>query len=394
MKILFVTDVAPPLLGGGEIYVTQLGTELTRLGHEIHWLTARMNNTKEYEFFHGIHIHRIPILFKNKFYFPGRQTFPFMLGFQKLDFVREMDVIQTNTLVAGYSGWRLAKKYNKPSLLFCHEFFGELWNKVGNNLLERKVYPKIEMRIARSPYDWFACPSEYSKSTMIKAGSPKNKITVIPHGINHDLFNQGADGEDLRKKFGLEDTPLFGYIGRLRIKSTTQSKNLITLLKAAKIVTDQLPASKLVLAGAGYEEEMKRIVDKMGLDKYVIYIGNIPYEKNPEFLRMCDLIVCPAVADGFCFLLAEASACGRPVIATNVGAHKERVVHGKTGYLVGITAEEIAKFIVQILSDKNNFKNLGDEAYKNAAGLSWERSATKHIDVYEMLISKNRKNRE
>ncbi len=77
--------------------------ELTRLGDEIHWFTARMPNTKQYEFFHGIHIHRIPILFKNKFYFPGGQTFQFMLGLQKLDFVREMDVIQTNTLAAGDS---------------------------------------------------------------------------------------------------------------------------------------------------------------------------------------------------------------------------------------------------------------------------------------------------
>ena len=47
---------------------------------------------------------------------------------------------------------------------------------------------------------------------------------------------------------------MFGHIGRLRIKSTTQSNNLVALLKAAKIVTDLLPNSKLVLAGAGYEE--------------------------------------------------------------------------------------------------------------------------------------------
>ncbi len=69
---------------------------------------------------------------------------------------------------------------------------------------------------------------------MIKAGTPENKITIIPHGINHDLFNQCADGKDWRKKFGLEDTLLFGYVGRLRIKSTAQSKNLLMLLKASK----------------------------------------------------------------------------------------------------------------------------------------------------------------
>src|SRR5690348_770919 len=104
MKILIITDVAPPLLGGGEVYVTQLGVQLVSLGHEIHWLTCKLPNTKEYEIFHGIHIHRIPILFKNSFYFPGRQTFPIMLSLKKLDFVQQMDIVQSNTFVAGYSG--------------------------------------------------------------------------------------------------------------------------------------------------------------------------------------------------------------------------------------------------------------------------------------------------
>jgi glycogen(starch) synthase len=389
MKVLIITDVAPPILGGGEVYVTELGAHLTKLGHEIHWLTCKMPNTKEYELYHGIHIHRIPILFTNSFYFPGRQTFPIMLRFKRLDFVQQMDVVQTNTLVAGYSGWRIAKRYNKPSLLFCHEFFGALWNTIGQNLMERKVYPLIEKRIAKSPYDWYACPSEYSKSTMITAGSPEDRITVIPHGVDHELFNRDADATYFRKKFGLENLLLFGYVGRLRIKSTTQSKNLIALLRATKIVTDQIPDARLVLAGGGYQEEMKPVVHNMGLDKYVIYIGNIPYEENPKFLRMCDAIVCPAVVDGFCFLLAQASACGCPVIATDAGSHKERVIPGKTGYLVRLTAEEIARTIVQTISDVDMIQSLGEEGHRNTAGLTWEKSAKKHIQLYEMLISGN-----
>ena len=59
------------------------------------------------------------------------------------------------------------------------------------------------------------------------------------------------------------------------------------------------------------------------------------------------------------FLLAEESACGLPVIAT---------LHGKTGSLVDITAEEIGKSIIQTLLD-NNFRNFGDEGKKNAAKL-------------------------
>jgi glycosyltransferase involved in cell wall biosynthesis len=387
MKILIITDVAPPLLGGGEVYVTQLGIQLVSLGHEIHWLTCKMPNTKEYEIYHGIHIHRIPILFTNRFYFPGRQTFPIMLSLKKLDFVQQMDIVQSNTFVAGYSGWRVARKYKKPSLLFCHEFFGALWRRIGQNFLERNIYPIIERRIAKSPYDWYACPSEYSKSTMINVGTPEDRITVIPHGIEHKLFNMDADTTYFRKKFSLENLLLFGYVGRLRIKSTTQSKNLLTLLKATKIVTEQVPDARLVLAGGGYQEEMRTVVHNMGLDNQVIYIGDISYEQNPKFLRMCDVIICPAFADGFCFLLAEASACGCPVIATNAGAHTERVVPGKTGYLVPMTTDEIARTIIRAMNDIDKCRSLGIEGHRSTEELTWEKSARKHIQLYEKLIS-------
>jgi len=104
---------------------------------------------------------------------------------------------------------------------------------------------------------------------------------------------------------------------------------------------------------------------------------------------MCDAIVCPAVADGFCFLLAQASACGCPVIATDAGAHKERVIPGKTGYLVQLTAEEIARTIVQTISGVDKIKSLGVEGNRSTAGLTWEKSAGIHIQLYEMLISGN-----
>jgi glycosyltransferase involved in cell wall biosynthesis len=222
---------------------------------------------------------------------------------------------------------------------------------------------------------------------MINAGCPEKRINVIQHGIDHKLFNPNADGIYFRKKFGVEEFLLFGYIGRLRLKSTTQSKNLMALLQAAKIVTDSVPNSRLALAGAGYEEEMKPVVDKMGLNKKVIYVGNIPYQENSRFLRMCDLIVCPAAADGFCFLLAQASACGIPVVATNVAAHKERVIHMKTGLLVGLSAADIAKSILQLLKDRDMNKSFGAAGYVSVQNLSWDKSAKKHLEVYERLIS-------
>ncbi|MFY3742035.1 MAG: 1,4-alpha-glucan branching enzyme [Candidatus Nitrosomirales archaeon] len=388
MKILIISDLAPPYMGGIETYVTQLGKHLTKLGHEIHWLTSRIPGTGEYENYHGIYIHRIPILFSSKFVFPGRQTFPFMATLQKLDFVKDMDIVHANTLTAGYSGWRIARKYNKPSLLFCHEFLGDLWKTIGQNVLEKKIYPMMEKRMARAPYDWYACPSEYSKSTLVKAGAPTNKITVIPHGINHDLYNTSGDGSYLKNKLKLERFKLFGYLGRLRVKKTAQSKNLLMLLEATRIVTKEIPDARLVLAGSGYEE-IEPFVKKMNLQKHVIYVGNIPYQDNPKFLTMCDLVVCPSLSDGFCFLLAEASVCGKPVVATRLGAHVDRVVDGKTGILADPSAEGIAGAIIQILTNEQKITEFGKGAKNYVEALTWEETARKHMWIYEMLRSKN-----
>lgn len=385
MKILIMSDLAPPYMGGIETYVTQLGKHLTQLGNEIHWLTSKIPGTGDYENYQGIHIHRIPILFSKKFVFPGRQTFPFMVSLQKLDFIKNMDIIHANTLTAGYSGWKIAKKYNKPSLLFCHEFLGDLWGKIGQNFLERKLYPWMEKRIAKAQYDWYACPSEYSKSTLIDAGAPQDKITVIPHGINFDQYNPNADRLYFRKKFGLENFRLFGYLGRLRIKKTTQSKNLTTLLETTKLVVKEIPDARLVLAGDGYEE-IASMVRKMELENHVVYLGNIPCEHNPRFLKTCDVIVCPALSDGFCFLLAEASACGVPVIATNVGAHPERVINGKTGLLAEPKKQSLADSIVEVLSDENKAEQLGSEAQRYSMDFRWEKSAQKHLEIYRKLM--------
>ena len=237
MRIAIVSDLAHPHKGGGEVYVMQLSKKLVSLGHEVHWLTSRIPGTVESETIEGINVHRIPILFERRYIFPGRQTFPFTALLHKVDFLHNVDLVQANTMVAGLTGWRIAKNYGKPSLLFCHEFFGDLWKRIGQNIAERHLYPEFERRIARSPYDWFATPSEYSKMTLIKAGAPRARITVIPHGVDRSVYNRGIDGKAMKKELGLESFRLFGYIGRLRIGGTTQSKNIPALIEIAKIVS-------------------------------------------------------------------------------------------------------------------------------------------------------------
>jgi len=391
MKILIGTDIGPPYIGGGEEYVINLGRTLVKMGHEVHWLTSKILNTKELENYEGIKIHRVKIPFKNRYHFPGRQFFFATSIVPGVRLAKQMDVVQMNTLVAAPFGWLIPKLARKPSVMFAHELFGpDLWQKIGQNLFEQTIYPVMESIMAHTPYDHYICPSNYSKKTLINYGSDSKKITVIPHGLNFKLFNPKKDRINFRKKFHLEGCKIFGYAGRLKLKKTTQSKNLQGLLESVLHVVKQVPNAKLVFQGLGYED-LEPLVRKMNLQDYVVWLGE-KYGKdfsfNSHFYKMCDVVVCAAVSEGFDFMLANASACGTPVVATNCGAHPDRIINGRNGLLTGTRPEEIAEGIVKILKNDRLAKRFVKEGVKYSKQFTWKKSAEKHLEVYEILVKK------
>jgi glycosyltransferase involved in cell wall biosynthesis len=380
---MICSDLGYPHVGGGEQYVIELASKLAKLGHDVHWLTSRLPYTSFYEVYKGINIHRISIPFSKHYIFPGRQLFPLAGLLPTIELAKKMDIIQFNTFVAGTFGWFIAKITKKPTVLFCHEMFNELWGLIGQNYFEKIIYPLIEEYIAHSSYDWFLVPSKYSKKTLVKAGAPKEKITVIPHGIDFNLFNPYVSGM-LRERYGLENKKVVGFTGRLSIKGTGQSKNLLILLSAMKYVVKEIPEAVLALGGSGFEQ-VKPYIDKE-IFNHIVYTGQRPYDEVPKFIASCDLIVCPALADGFCFLLAEASACGKPVVATKRASHVERVIDKKTGVLTGNSEKELAEGICKLLSDEKLMKKYGKNGAKYAKRLSWESSVKKHLEVYKKLL--------
>ncbi len=381
---MIVSDLGYPFVGGNERYVIELGSKLVELGHKVYWLTSMLPHTKSYDIYKGINIYRVPIPFSKHYIFPGRQCFPVagLLPIMKLAVT--MDILQFNTFIAGTLGW-IGRSLKKPTILFCHEMFSELWWLIGQNLLEKNIYLLIEKYIAHLPYSWFIVPSEYSKRTLIKAGAQKDKITVIPHGINFNLFNPKISGESLKKQYKLEGKKIVGFTGRLSIKGTGQAKNLTLLLKAMKYVVNETQDARLVLGGSNFSQ-IKDYIAKENLGNYVLYLGQRPYDKVGEFIAMCDVIVCPALADGFCFLLAEASACGKPVVATRRASHMERVIDKRTGVLTETTPEDLAENIVKLLLNEKLAGRYGVEGVKYAQKFTWGLSAKKHLEIYNKLL--------
>lgn len=385
MRILICSDLAPPYVGGGESYVINLASRLAKKGHKVYWLTSRLPETKRYEIYKGIYIYRAIIPFPKHFLFPGRQFFP-LTGFSvAIKLAKKVDVLQFNTFIGGTFGWFVAKISKKPCVLWCHEIFNGLWKVMGKNVLEKRIYPYIERFIVNLPYHWFACPSHYTKKLLIKMGVSTKRITVIPHGID-EIFHPRAD-KSLKQKFNLTKYSLFGYCGRLSIKTTAQSKNLLTLLKAAKCVFQYVPTAKLVLCGTGFNELIPYI-RKLQIEKNVVYVGNLPYEQLPRFYSMCDVIVGASLSEGFGFMYAEASRCGKPVVAPKTGSIPEIIIDKKTGILVKPhDSHALAKGIVELLENEEKREKMGKAGAEYTKKFNWEKSVERHLALYESLLS-------
>jgi glycosyltransferase involved in cell wall biosynthesis len=384
MKIEIVSDMGLPYRGGAEVYVLNLGKELIKLKDEVHWIYSKMPNTKSEEVIDGINCHRVYVPFESRQNI-SRNFFVFTMFPEVLRVAKNSDILQFNTFVAGVSGWAAGKLSRKPYLIMCYEFFRDLWKSLPVNKVEKIIYPQIEKFIATSPYPMFLAISNYTKRALIDFGVPEKIIKVIYLGVYHDLFHTGYK-PILKKKYKLKNKKVIGWCGRLNL---SYSKNLGCLLEAFKIIKKENDDVVLMFDGKDFEVMLPKINSfGLKLNKDVIYNGYSSRNQLPYFYSSCDIYALPSLSEGFGLAVAEAQACGTPVVCFNKGSLPEVVKDKKTGIIVkDATPEAFAEGINKLLNNEKLRRTLGRNGPKWVKQFNWEKCAKEHREAYEELIS-------
>lgn len=160
-------------------------------------------------------------------------------------------------------------------------------------------------------------------------------------------------------------------------------KNQEMIFKAVKLLKNKIPTIKLLLPGhQRMITEYKQMVKEMGIENHVKFMG---YRRDiAKLVAMCDVSVSASRREGLPVNLIEASAIGKPIVATRVRGNSDIVEDGVNGFLVELDDyEQMAEKLLKIYSDPQLAKKMGEGAVRISKKYSIEEVNKSLAEVYK-----------
>lgn len=224
--------------------------------------------------------------------------------------------------------------------------------------------------------------SEYTRQTLVEAlGLPGERIHVVYPGIDRRQFYSRPVPDAFRLRYGLHcDQRYLLFVG-----SEDPRKNLPTLIRAFARVKRQRPDTKLLKVGpaqfARERAKLLSLVDALGLQHDVRFFNYISDEDLPLFYNVADVLVMPSLYEGFGFPVAEAMACGTPVVCARAGSLPEVV--GDAGIQVDpCDVDSLVSALLAVLEDPDQQLRLRQAGHRQADRFALPRSVCAIQELY------------
>jgi glycosyltransferase involved in cell wall biosynthesis len=403
MNILMLTDLYPPIVGGGERHVQSLSTNLVHSGHQVTICTIGSPGLPGYEIEHGKPIYRIqgifqriPFLFKDT----SRRWHPPVADPMVTNRLRQIiaesspDIIHAHGRIV-YSLLPLKDTLGIPLVVTLHSYWAICpnvnlmnRNRTCHNILTndcvlcgRKSYGLAKSsfaylgtrinKAALKSVDRFIAVSDFVRNVHLNCLKlSENKIVVIPNFYASEMQSMVKAGNELPKDFIL-------FVGALnRIKGAS------VLIEAYQKLNTP---TKLVLIGARHPESRYESTENISV------MENAPYPFVVEAYRNCRFAVFPSIWPDPCPTVAfEAMSHKKAVIATKTGGFPDIVVDGETGILVPpCDAETLSQAIKYLLENPKIAEDMGHKSYERWKGYFTPEVVVPKVEkLYQSLLDR------
>lgn len=369
-----IAIVCYPTFGGSGVVATELGLELARRGHEIHFITyrqpVRLALLNPNVFYHEVNVPEYAL-----FHY---QPYELALSSKLVDMVKlyKIELMHVHYAIPhAYAGY-MAKQMLKAEGIYIPmvtTLHGTDITLVGSH-----PFYKSAVTFSINHSDYVTSVSENLKQDTLKLFNINKEIEVIPNFIELEKNHEDVSIPCRRSVMARSDQKILTHISNFR-----KVKRIPDVIEIFYKISQKLDV-KLMMVGDGPEKEKaERLCEKLGISSKVIFFGNS--NEVDQILSYTDLFLLPSETESFGLAALEAMAWGVPVISSNSGGLPEVNYEGYSGYLsnVGDTDDMAAKAI-SILESEENLQIFK----KNALEVAKKFDIKNILPIYEALYER------
>lgn len=325
MKILQVIPYFNPKKGGDVAVAYQISKYLSQMGHDVTIITSNHEFDTNYaKSFQNVNVIPFDCLINlNKLIITPAMNKWLNNEIEGFDIIHLHNFRTYQNSVVQY----YAKKYGVSYILQAHGALPRIIEKKGLKYLF-DVFSGF--KILRDASKVIAV-SNIEVDQYLKMGVPKDKIVIIPNGIDVDSFNDLPEKGTFRKQYGISEKYIILFLGRLH-----EIKGIDFLIKSYAELKNELNDVVLVLAGSddGYKAKAEILINDLNLTNEVRFIGHVDGADKLAAYVDADVLVYPSIFEIFGLVPFEAIMCGTPIIVTDDCGCGELVRDANCGDLV------------------------------------------------------------
>lgn len=231
-----------------------------------------------------------------------------------------------------------------------------MWmHNIGDPEPRSVVRTTVDRALTRWTSAYFGVAEAQRRYLADELGYPGDKIRIIHNGVDPALFDVESDRRALTEFGWAQSDPVVGILAEL-----SPIKDHATLLRAARIVVDEMPRARFLIIGDGAcRRQLQGLCAALRITSNVHFTG-VRHDVG-RLLRAIDVFALSSVTvECFSIALLEAMACARPAVCTAVGGIPEMIENGKTGYLVPPgDPQRLAIRLTELLSDPHTARRMG-----------------------------------
>ncbi len=366
-----------PTYGGSGALATELGLELARRGHEVHFIAYaspfRLRGYAERVYFHEVDTvtGRYPLF----------EHYPYTLALaskqHEVALREHLDILHVHYAIPHATTAWIAREMLQAEwpLRVITTLHGTDITLVGQ---ESSFFAITKFSIERS--DAVTAVSKYLRDETLRAfGCANSDIQVIPNFVNleeyHPVFPKRRDG------LAPEGHKLITHVSNFR-----EVKRVKDVVRVFARIRRAMPATLLMIGDGPEREDAEHEARELAVADDVRFLGRLT--SVAELLQKSDLFVLPTQAESFGLAALEAMACGTPVVSTRAGGLPEVVVDGVSGILEPPgSVEAMGRRAVDLLRDPVRHAAMAAAAVARAQEFAADKVVPQYEALYRSVLS-------